>query len=198
MWNVSARADISSMTQSDLRPLVTAILAEYRLDVDGLHGPSHWLRVRANGIALARATPGSDVHLVELFALLHDAARYDDDVDSGHGERAAELVRRFVDTDLLKLSAVRAELLVVACAGHEHGKVSSDPTIGCCWDADRLDLSRLDRRPIAALLSTEAAARSGLRARAWKRGLAWEFEREGAARWGIDDPSAGCAVRPSP
>lgn len=150
--------------------LVTAVLADYKLDVDGLHGPAHWARVRINGLALAERTPGADVELVELFALLHDAARVDEDRDRGHGERAAGLVRRLVVEERLMLSAARAEVLAEACAGHEHGRVSGDPTIGCCWDADRLELSRLGRRPVAKLLSTAAAKDEGLQAEAWERG----------------------------
>ena len=42
---------------------------------------------------------------------------------------------------------------------HTDGTISDDPTIGCCWDADRLDLPRVGMQPDPALLSTEAAAR---------------------------------------
>jgi hypothetical protein len=35
--------------------------------------------------------------------------------------------------------------------------VSDDPTIGACWDADRLNLWRLGRRPDDRLLSTDTA-----------------------------------------
>lgn len=150
--------------------LVAAVLADYRLDVDGLHGPAHWARVRINGLALSARTPGADVEVVELFALLHDAARIDEDRDRGHGERAAGLVRRLVASERLILSVERVELLAEACAGHEHGRVSGDPTIGCCWDADRLELSRLGRKPVAKLLSTAAAMDAGLQAEAWERG----------------------------
>jgi len=151
--------------------LVAVVMSEYTLDADGIHGPEHWARVRVNGLALAERTPGADAELVELFALLHDAARRDDGRDTGHGERAAALVRRLIADDRLSLSAARAELLAEACAGHEHGLVSRDPTVGCCWDADRLELSRLGRRPIATLLSTAAAADAALQAEAWERGL---------------------------
>jgi hypothetical protein len=46
---------------------------------------------------------------------------------------------------------------VAALAGHSDGLVTDDPTIGCCWDADRLDLWRVGAPPVPALLSTEAA-----------------------------------------
>lgn len=43
------------------------VLAGYRLDRNGIHGPNHLLRVRANGLAPAAQTPGADVRAVELF-----------------------------------------------------------------------------------------------------------------------------------
>ena len=45
-------------------------------------------------------------------------------------------------------------LLVVACEGHEKGRVSDDPTVGACWDADRLDLTRIGARPVERYMST--------------------------------------------
>jgi len=39
---------------------------------------------------------------------------------------------------------------------HDRGEVSDDPTIGACWDADRLTLARLGILPSVGLLSTEA------------------------------------------
>lgn len=32
---------------------------------------------------------------------------------------------------------------MLACRDHEFGRTSSDPTIGSCWDANRLDLDRV-------------------------------------------------------
>src|SRR5262249_24487970 len=46
-------------------------------------------------------------------------------------------------------------LLYYACAWHERGRVSDDPTIGACWDADRLDLPRVGTQPMPELMSTE-------------------------------------------
>jgi hypothetical protein len=36
-----------------------------------------------------------------------------------------------------------------------------NPTIGCCWDADRLDLSRVGIEPDTELMSTDAGRRWG-------------------------------------
>ena len=170
-------------------PLSSAILKEYILEKGGIHGPAHWLRVRANGLALARLTPDADATVVEAFALLHDSRRFDDFRDLGHGERAADFARDLHARGILTLSATRLEILAEACAGHEHGEVSDHPTIGCCWDADRLDLSRLERPPIDEFLSTLAARDTVIQRNAWARGAGWHIDEEGARRWGIDPAS---------
>lgn len=168
-----------------LPALAEGVLRRFRLDAAGLHGAAHWLRVRANGLLLAARTPGADAVVVELFALFHDSERRDEGRDPGHGERAAALVRRLAAEGGLALSAERLDLLAAACAGHEHPQVSADPTIGCCWDADRLDLARLGRRPIARLLSTAAALEAEVQAAAWERGSGLVFDAEGARAWGV-------------
>jgi uncharacterized protein len=67
------------------------------------------------------------------------------------------------------------ELLVTACSRHTCGSVSADPTIGTCWDADRLDLARFGIVPDPELLST-AAARSPAFI-VWAKGLSAPSER---------------------
>jgi len=57
--------------------LVTFLRAEFQLDWRGIHGVSHWTRVRYNGLLLARST-GALAHVVEFFAFLHDARREHD------------------------------------------------------------------------------------------------------------------------
>jgi uncharacterized protein len=49
------------------------------------------------------------------------------------------------------------ERLEFACQEHTNGGVSSDPTIGVCWDADRLNLGRVEIRPDPRWLSTKWA-----------------------------------------
>lgn len=39
-----------------LQPVINAILAQYKLEPDGLHGIPHWERVRENGLRLAEVT----------------------------------------------------------------------------------------------------------------------------------------------
>lgn len=165
--------------------MVKSVLADYVLPVNGIHGPQHWLRVLENGLQLAARTPGADAAVVELFALLHDSKRVNEDHDAAHGWRAANFVRLLAEKGLLKLEGPRMIRLLEACEFHEHGHVSSDPTIGCCWDADRLELSRLGIRPQSRYLSTDAANDILVQEQAWKRGRGWLSIPDLARRWWI-------------
>lgn len=120
-----------------------------------IHGPSHWLRVEQFGLRLAAQTDGADVDVVRLFAIFHDAERWNDLSDLDHGPRAARLVR-MVHGDWFEVTPVQLELLTVACRDHTNGDTSADPTIGCCWDADRLDLPRVGISPHGDFMSTRA------------------------------------------
>jgi uncharacterized protein len=170
----------------DWPSLTVRVLRTYRLELSGLHGPGHWLRVRGNGLALASRTPEADPAVVELFALLHDSRREDDGHDRFHGERAAEFVRSLHADGHLPVAAEQLELLAAACAGHHHPQVSADPTIGCCWDADRLELARLRYEPDPTLLSTDAALDAELQRWAWERGTGWVLDAAGASRWALE------------
>lgn len=119
-----------------------------------VHGLVHWRRVAANGAELAAETPGADAGIIALFALFHDSMRDNDGHDPQHGRRGGALAR-----ELSGLRGDRLELLVHACEYHADGLTSDDPTVGCCWDADRLDLPRVGIAPHASYLSTEAAKR---------------------------------------
>jgi uncharacterized protein len=52
-------------------------------------------------------------------------------------------------------------LLGFACEEHTNGGVAPDPTVGACWDADRLNLWRVGIRPDPRLLTTGAARSEG-------------------------------------
>ncbi|CAH0193379.1 hypothetical protein [Roseomonas sp. CECT 9278] len=106
--------------------LVEHVLSDYALDLNGIHGPAHWLRVRENGLALAAMTPDADAAVVELLALLHDCRRWDEGRDIGHGERAAKHARQLARDGLLRLDAAQLGLLIEACTGHEHRGTSAD------------------------------------------------------------------------
>lgn len=137
----------------DLLALVPAIHAA-RLHTSTLHGEAHWQRVAGMGRLLAGATPGADPLVVALFALFHDSQRLNDGHDPEHGARGAALAATLVGADL---DPWRRHLLHEACCHHTDGTTAADPTIGCCWDADRLDLGRVGIPPRAQYLSTAAA-----------------------------------------
>jgi uncharacterized protein len=151
-------------------PLLARVMGGYTLRRAGIHGPAHWRRVRANGLALAAHTAGADTAVIALFALLHDSRRINDDDDPDHGPRAAALARDLAAAALLPLDPARLDLLAEACARHTDGDTTADPTIGCCWDADRLELSRLHIRPRDRFLSTRAARDPDLQHTAWTHG----------------------------
>ena len=56
---------------------------------------------------------------------------------------------------LFQLDDEYFKLLDYACKWHAHGRLSAEPTIGTCWDADRLDLGRVGMAPRADYMSTE-------------------------------------------
>ena len=100
---------------------------------------------------------GGDPELVFLFGLLHDTRRENEHVDPGHGPRAAEYVRELATAGRLELAPARLELLCGAIAEHPNGLVTGDPTVGACWDADRLHLPRVSIEPDPARFSTPHA-----------------------------------------
>jgi uncharacterized protein len=150
----------------DLAAALQAVVAASPLASSTIHGETHWRRVAANGLDLADADPRCDREIVLLFAIVHDAARRNDDWDRLHGERAAALARE-LNEPWFGLSEGRLALLAKACAGHSHGRTTADPTIAACWDADRLDLIRLAIEPRVRLMSTPAGrgATAGARAK---------------------------------
>jgi uncharacterized protein len=117
-----------------------------------MHGPDHWQRVERNALEIAPHT-GAHILLVRLFAVLHDSNRRSDGHDPEHGVRAASWARE-LNGVRFQLDAARLDLLCDAMTRHDKGRVSDDPTIGTCWDADRLDLPRVGVRPAARLMST--------------------------------------------
>ena len=125
--------------------------------VGPIHGPGHWRSVEKFGRELASRS-GADLTVVCLFAWFHDAYRHDDGEDPDHGRRAAEAVVE-LQGNLFHLAAETLEKLRYACAYHADGMVSDDPTLGTCWDADRLDLGRVGIMPAPEFMSTEAGKR---------------------------------------
>lgn len=140
-----------------LEPLLAAVRARSTGIGSHIHGELHWRTVAANGIWVAEPLEGADTQVIFLFALLHDSMRENDSIDPEHGPRAAAFAGRLHAEGLLSVTSAQLELLQHACFEHTNGKVSSDATIGACWDGDRLDLPRVGITPDPALFSTERA-----------------------------------------
>jgi uncharacterized protein len=122
--------------------------------MQSIHGPSHWQRVETLGLDIAKSS-GADLLVVRLFALLHDSCRQNDGADPDHGPRAAEMLNRIVPA-IFTLDQGRFDSLKEAIRLHTSGLTTEDPTIGTCWDADRLDIVRVGMTPSAQYMSTEA------------------------------------------
>jgi uncharacterized protein len=138
------------MTDAEFAQLEAELFDEYPLPLAGLHGALHWRRVDHWGRLLAAHT-GADLHVVRRFALLHDSQRFTEGCDPDHGLRAAQRAHQYCADELTR---EQMQLLWLACEGHSRGLCSDDPTIGTCWDADRLDLERMGITPCTASMST--------------------------------------------
>jgi uncharacterized protein len=141
------------MAAIDYERLYAVVTAQYHGDaVYSPHGPAHWRRVERNGLLLATRTRAS-VEVIRLFAIFHDSRRMNDGTDDQHGARGAAYAAQLCGEYFL-LPDRQLDLLLEACRRHTHGLFSPDPTIGTCWDADRLDLGRVGMVPNPAFMST--------------------------------------------
>ncbi len=157
------------MEAGTLTALVEAVLPRAWRRDSAWHGEGHWRCVTATGLALAAAgaQPGEggradgaddvDRPMVLCFGLLHDTRRLNEAVDPEHGARAAAFAEELRGEGLLPLDDDRYSRLGEALERHSDGLVSRDPTIGTCWDADRLHLPRVSIQPRPELLSTVAS-----------------------------------------
>lgn len=136
--------------------LISAIRPIYHLDWNGVHGSSHWGRVRNIGSKLSGQT-GANPRVVEAFSVLHDSCRLNDHSDPDHGPRAAKFARSIND-QILKFGDDELNLLDVACMHHTRGATAGfDITVLTCWDSDRLDLGRVGILPRPEYLCTDTA-----------------------------------------
>jgi uncharacterized protein len=124
-----------------------------------------------NAMRLAIGTT-TDLDVVVAFALVHDVSRVDDSPDRWHGPRA-RVFASMLDLMRTLLNESQREMLAVACERHSRGDTTTEATIGACWDADRLDLVRINVLPRVSLMSTtrgrEEAERLAKSERTWRR-----------------------------
>ena len=149
-------------------PAVWALATrQFALGRDSNHGPDHWQRVERNATQIIQRAGVGDLLVARLFAVLHDSKRHNEHHDPRHGSRAAHWACEIRGLHF-NIEEDRFNLLCDARTRHDRGKTTDDPTIGACWDADRLDLGRVGIEPDARLLST-AAGRKLLRQKARRR-----------------------------
>jgi uncharacterized protein len=163
------------------KALAGFLRSTYRLHWDGIHGVAHWARVRDHGLRLAAAT-GANSAVVEYFAFLHDACRHNEGRDPEHGPRAARLAMA-IRREHIALGDRDFDRLVWALEGHTNGTHTDEVTVATCWDADRLDLGRVEIVPDPRYLLTEPARRPDTIERAWRRSIAWR-QKYLARKWG--------------
>lgn len=117
------------------------------------HGPRHWRDVARLGRVIALADPRVDPEIVLLFAAFHDTRRQNEHRDPEHGPLAADRVALLSDQASLPITPEQAAVLFSALRLHDQRLTSNDPTVGACWDADRLTLGRVGTVPDPELLS---------------------------------------------
>jgi uncharacterized protein len=121
------------------------------------HGEAHWKLVAQCGLRLGREVENCDTWIVLLFAVFHDAMRCDDGDDWEHGQRACELVHQMAAHHARCLSRKQEYVLATACLLHNRRIPCVHPTMGTCFDADRLNYPRGGTSLDTSQLSTRAA-----------------------------------------
>jgi uncharacterized protein len=171
-------------------------LAGFARHPSQIHGPAHWARVQRFGALLAETEdlPPAARTCVEVFAQIHDLAREDDGGGNQHAIDGAfymdEVVSAVFDG---QLSHDQIETIRAAIRYHSDGTVAQQAsedglfeglewprdllvrTVGCCWDADRIDLLRVGIYPAPEFMSTSG----------WRDVLALSSRIHGAIR--LDD-----------
>lgn len=162
------------MGDHDFERALKAAKEQFRLDIHGAHGLPHWERVLKHGQAIARLDPLVDRKVVELFAVLHDSQRFDEDEDIAHGIRASFYTRQLVTAGVIRdLAPEQADILYWAVKDHSIGRRVYEPTVQACWDADRLDLGRVGIKPEAKYMGSEYARRPEVIEAAWQESQNW-------------------------
>lgn len=137
---------------------IRSFVAEHNiLEPTSIHGPEHWRYVERNGLLLAKLN-GADETVVRLFALFHDAMRFNDYYDEEHGPRGAELAKK-MRGKLYEVSDDQFKMLYAACHCHTTHSRTGILTIDTCFDADRLDLPRAGYIPNPKKMATSHGAK---------------------------------------
>lgn len=176
----SASAFLQSLTRDMVLALVDGELAPLSRHADAIesirthvtnaseasdelldHGPGHWNRAMLHAAAVSRAL-GISPLVPSVFALVHDSQRMHDGDDPEHGPRAARFVRENRQALFGFLDATEIDLLCQACVDHSDGVTHGPAHVQACFDADRLDLGRVNICPSPRYLCTDYARQSGV------------------------------------
>jgi uncharacterized protein len=144
---------INHQTTDDL---ISDVLSKKHHINHSVHGLDHWQRVERNGLYLSEREGGNS-KIISLFALFHDSQRINDYSDPEHGSRGASLAEEFYQAGKLDVSSDELELLLYACRHHTDVIHHEDSTVQCCFDGDRLDLTRVGMMPDPEMLNTDTA-----------------------------------------
>ena len=134
------------------QPYVDFLARQYQLNHNRCHDIEYWFRVIINGRLIA-----ADIEVIEHFALLHDMVRKDEKWGSLHGNRSVQFALS-LSGSWIKLNRFQMQQLTEACRDHSMGHLSKDLTIQACWDADRLDVGKLDNMPNHTYPATNIAS----------------------------------------
>lgn len=142
----------------DHKEILKKAQSVFKLDLaETAHGDIHWFKVWANVLELVKQVPECDKEVAILFAILHDCKRVGEFDDPDHGKRAAEYAQELYDDGELDIDISQLNQLKFAIRYHNKARITSDPTVAVCWDADRLDLPRVGKVILPEMLSTSVA-----------------------------------------
>ncbi len=172
----SERRDARAYHKDFLRYLID----NFRLDpYASPHGVAHWMRVMRNGLEIARHVDGANTKVIRLFAIIHDSERYAELHDREHGFRAAMMAHvHNGHDDTFSVNEDELELLTTALTFHSDGYQTDCPTVGACWDADRLDLLRVGIHPNPDFLCHAYSKQFSVMYAANKRAIRWRTLQE--------------------
>lgn len=168
---------VIKMTLTDLfyPKKVIPCLTSFKKYDSSLHGVAHWTRVTRFGLLLADALSLSKQEkvVIALFGWTHDLARVDDDGGNLHAIEGAEYFKVIAKKIFPDLASDILDIVQLAIRHHSDGLNAEEAlyeyelntrttwsrdallnTLGCCWDADRLDLLRLNIMPNESKMST--------------------------------------------
>lgn len=146
--------------ESDFLYLASEVESRARLASSPEHGARHWRLVAWTGAELLETMPAADTLVVLLFGLFHDSQRESEYTDPDHGARGAALAAELVPAYLPDFDPSRLTALTDACELHTAAGPTNEPTLGTCWDSDRLNLWRVGIEPSPLYLSTDEAKRT--------------------------------------